>query len=61
MEVASHHSQLWCPAQKSVYCSVLWAHFHGHTTDAHGYAPGLGLPGELVERGLDCGGKAVMG
>ena len=30
-------------------------------TDAHGRALGLGLPGELVERGLDCGGKAVRG
>lgn len=30
-------------------------------TDAHGGAPGFGLPAELVEKGLDCGGRAVMG
>ena len=30
-------------------------------TDAHGGAPGFGLPAELVEKGLACGGKAVTG
>lgn len=30
-------------------------------TDAHDGAPGFGLPAERVEKGLDCGGRAVTG
>lgn len=47
-----------------VYCSVMW-HIScwpcTEVTDAHGHEPGLGLPGELVQKGLDYGGKAIMG